>query len=322
MCQVHGCACAFVNPSLHIRLDGGNMRTTKRFSPKVLDRFLREERGTGTGPEYIPWHQVSRGDPSSSGRSHLMHWGSRLRELLSDGELGCQHFVVMLNDLEDCLEQYPLDIDNGSHLLNQYGHGSPLQTYPGTQTLADELKIKHPITTEKDRSAPWRATTDFVLIRRTPSGELFLTAIAFKPSSVTLSNRSKQLLSLEREYWLRRGATWLLITPELYHPYVDQNLKSTAPWAIFGDASRQARAVARAIAKENSSLSYSRVLDLIAERVGSILDAQNAFWKAVWSAELPIDLRIAFHPKLPLQYLTQPEFMALNPIYTGRSAWI
>ena len=63
------------------------MRTTKRFTPAVLDRFKREGRGTGIFQDYIPWHKVSRGDPASSGRSHLVIWRSRLRELLSDGEL-------------------------------------------------------------------------------------------------------------------------------------------------------------------------------------------------------------------------------------------
>lgn len=298
------------------------MRTTKRFTPSVLDRFKREGRGTGTYEKYQPWHKVSRGDPSSSGRSHLIIWRARLRELLSDGELGCQHFVTMLGDLEDCLEQYPLDLEDGSHLLNQFGQGNPLEICPGTQTLARELGIKHPITTEKDRSAPWTPSTDFVLIRRSPSGMLFLTAVAFKPLLKTLTKRARQLLSLEREYWLRRGATWLLVTPDLYHPYVDQNLKATAPWGIFGEASPQEQAVAASIARSNSWASFSKVIELIATRLGSQEDAQNAFWKAVWSCLLPVDLRIAFRPQLPLKYLTQQEFADLNPIAAGRTSWI
>lgn len=298
------------------------MRTTKRFTPAVLDRFKREGRGTGIFQDYIPWHKVSRGDPASSGRSHLVIWRSRLRELLSDGELGCQHFVVMLSDLEDCLEQYPLEYEDGSHLLSQYGQGNPHETYPGTQTLASELGIKHPLTTDRDRSAPWSASTDYVLIRHGAHGKLFLTAIAFKPSDQTLTKRAWQLLRLEREYWLRRGATWLLITPVLFHPYVDQNLKSTAPWVLFGEASTHAQVIAASIAKGNGWASYSQVIELVSERLGSRVDAQLAFWKAVWSAMLPVDLRIAFHPSQPLKYLTQQEFLDLNPILAGRSSWI
>lgn len=298
------------------------MRTTKRFTPTVLERFQREGRGTGTHKDYVPWHKVSRGDPASSGRSHLVNWRSRLRELLSDGELGCQHFVTMLNDLEDCLEQYPLEYQDGPHLLAGYGQGSPLAIYPGTGRLAQELGIKHPVTTEKGRSAPWRASTDFVLVRRRADGQLFLLAIAFKPSEKNLTKRAQQLLGLEREYWERRGAKWLLLTPSLFHHYVDQNLKSTAPWAILGEASTQAQEVAADIAKENSWASYSRVIELVSLRLGDGVDAQAAFWKAVWSAKLSVDLRIAFHPMLPLKYLSTEEFMALNPIYAGRTSWI
>lgn len=96
------------------------MRTTKRFTPKVLARFAREGRGTGIYEEYIPWHRVSRGDPASRGRSHLLEWKDRLRELLSDGELGAQLFAVMLPDLDDSLEQYRLEQEPSQHPLAAY----------------------------------------------------------------------------------------------------------------------------------------------------------------------------------------------------------
>lgn len=62
------------------------MRTTKRFTPHVLDRFRKLGRGTGTYQNYIPWQRVGRSDPSSMGRSHLQMWNGRQRELLSDQE--------------------------------------------------------------------------------------------------------------------------------------------------------------------------------------------------------------------------------------------
>src|SRR5690606_33296105 len=107
----------------------------------------------------------------------------------------------------------------------------------------------------------------------------------------SLTKRAKQLLSIEREYWLRRDATWVLVTPDLYHPYVDQNLKATAPWGISGEVSPQAQAVAVSIAKANSWASFSRIIELISARLGSHEQAQNAFWQAVWSGILPLDLR-------------------------------
>lgn len=81
------------------------MRTTKRFTPKVLARFKCQGRGTDTHQNYVPWHRVSCGDPASSGRSHLLMWRERLRELLLDGEHVAQLFATMLAYVDDVLEQ-------------------------------------------------------------------------------------------------------------------------------------------------------------------------------------------------------------------------
>ena len=87
------------------------MRTEKRFTPKVLERFQREGRGTGTYTDYVPWHRVSRGDPSSKGRSHLIVWMDRQRELLSDHEWGGLNFAGLVPGLIDLAEQFPISQD-------------------------------------------------------------------------------------------------------------------------------------------------------------------------------------------------------------------
>ena len=68
------------------------MRKTKRFTPELFKKFIESGRGVGTYERYIPFHRVSRRDPSSKGRSHLKLWKNRYRELLSDGELTALHF--------------------------------------------------------------------------------------------------------------------------------------------------------------------------------------------------------------------------------------
>ncbi len=120
------------------------MRTTKRFTPAVIARFIKQGRGQGTHADYAGWHRVTRGDPASSGRSHLLRWRGRLRDLLSDGELGAQLFVTMLPDVDDCLEQYGLSPEDDMHPLAVYGERDPLTLFPGTLKLADELGIRHP----------------------------------------------------------------------------------------------------------------------------------------------------------------------------------
>ena len=62
----------------------------------------------------------TRGDPASSGRSHLLKWRGRLRHLLSEGELGQQLFATMLPNLDDCLERGKGDVDPAPHLLSAY----------------------------------------------------------------------------------------------------------------------------------------------------------------------------------------------------------
>jgi hypothetical protein len=120
------------------------MRTTKRFTPAVLARFERQGRGTGTYEDYSAWHQVTRGDPASRGRSHLLNWKGRLIHLLSDGELGEQLFATMLRDLDDSLEQHKLTLDDSPHPLLAYGAPVSDELFPGTLRLAEELGIRHP----------------------------------------------------------------------------------------------------------------------------------------------------------------------------------
>jgi hypothetical protein len=81
------------------------MRTTKRFTPNVLIRYRKLNRGTGIFQNYIPWHRVGRSDPSSRGRSHLQMWNGRQRELLSDQEWVGFFFSTLVRDVNDIREQ-------------------------------------------------------------------------------------------------------------------------------------------------------------------------------------------------------------------------
>jgi hypothetical protein len=224
------------------------MRTTKRFTPAVLARFERQGRGTGTYEDYIGWHQVTRGDPASRGRSHLLNWKGRLIHLLSDGELGEQLFATMLPNLDDSLEQHKLTPEDSPHPLLAYGAPVSDELFPGTLRLAEELGIRHPKVYGKGESDDWVMTTDLVLVFDRPGEARTMLALAFKPKGWDKSRRAKQLLRLEREYWLRRGVPWLLITPELYDKRVLMTLRRIACWAIVDPVSPELRRVACEIA--------------------------------------------------------------------------
>ena len=109
------------------------MRTEKRFTPTVLERFSKEGRGTGTYADYTPWHRVSRGDPSSIGRSHLIVWRDRQRELLSDQEWSGLNFAGLVPNLVDLTEQFPLSQDSSSHELSRWHVGFETNQFPGTR---------------------------------------------------------------------------------------------------------------------------------------------------------------------------------------------
>jgi len=140
------------------------MRTTKRFTPAVLTRFEKHGRGTGTYEDYIGWHRVTRGDPASRGRSHILNWHGRLIDLLSDGELGEQLFATMLPNLDDSLEQHKLTPEDSPHPLLAYGAPVSEELFPGTLRLAEELGIRHPRVYGKGESGNWVLTTDLALV--------------------------------------------------------------------------------------------------------------------------------------------------------------
>lgn len=303
---------------------GETMRTTKRFTPKVLARFVREARGSGTYSDYIPWHRVSRGDPSSSGRSHLLMWRNRLRELLSDGELDKQLFASMLVGvgLDDVLEQFPLSNDDSQHILLRYGlqRDISLDKFPGTIGLAERLGIKHPKVREGGVTELWKPTTDFLLIFKSPSGSRQALAVAAKPNR-SLTIRQKQLLSLEREFWVVRGVPWLLITPDLYDLRVALTLRRIAPWALGKATDTDQKQLAAQVARESVGHTLTLVLERIASYLGNMDIAQRALWQCVWHGDLHIDLRRGWRPS-PLQFVSQEEFWTFNPIASRRSAWI
>lgn len=297
------------------------MRTTKRFTPKVIARFERQGRGTGTYADYRPWHGVSRGDPASQGRSHLLNWRGRLRELLSDGELGQQLFASMLPDLDDCLEQYKLSTESSPHLLAAYDIGTAPTLFPGTEELAKVLGIKHPRLHGDGTTELWRASTDLVLVLKPPQAPRRALALAFKPAGWRAPRREVELLRLEREFWVHRGTPWLLITPSLYDERVVLTLRRAACWALDEQVPQELLQFTHRIVRCSPFDSLTRVLERVAVEAGSLELAQRAFWQAAWKGYLPVDLRRGWRPHLPISLLSQDDFFALNPVASRRSAW-
>lgn len=297
------------------------MRTQKRFTPALMERFSKQGRGTGTFENYMPWHRVGRGDPSSIGRSHLMVWRSRQRELLSDGEWAGLLFATMLNDLIDVREQLSLALETGPHEMGDYDARFSGGHFPGTKRIARTLGLKHPRVNGEGHSADWVMTTDQVLLIRPQDGRFELLAVSYKPDRTALSKRARQLLAIEAAYWAARSVRWLLITPDLFDESVGLTLRRAAPWGLGTPVTPSDIRIAVGAAQDLLGHSLHHTLDALAIRLGDEDLAKRAFWQAVWSGALPLQLRRGWRPHLPLQLLDKRGFDALNPVTSRRTAW-
>lgn len=294
------------------------MRTTKRFTPGVLARFAKQNRGEGVFENYRPWHGVSRGDPSSRGRSHLLQWHGRHIDLLSDGEQVAALFSMQVPGIIDLREQFPIQQEHGAHELSAYQVGSTDLTFPGTVPLAEQLKIRHPAIGPKTERVQWVMTTDLLLTINTDHLQLY--AVSCKPNS-RLSKRSKQLLALEQAYWQIRAVRWLLITREVYDFRVALTLQRIVPWILGKPVSNSQLGVATEIAINMVGLPRNRVIDCVCREVGNMDLGLRAFWQAVFKGYIPMDLSVGWRPYEELRLLSKEDFWAQNPVVSGRSAW-
>ncbi|WP_172202583.1 TnsA endonuclease N-terminal domain-containing protein [Niveibacterium sp. COAC-50] len=297
------------------------MRTTKRFTPAVLRRFARQGRGTGTFGEYQAWHQVSRGDPASRGRSHIVCWRDFQLDLLSDKEKTLFLLASMRQDVVDARAQFPLALDTSSHELEAYGE-IRLARYPGIAQLASELKIRAPKLREGDDQAPWVSTTDLLLTVEQAPGVFAFIAVAFKYARELAAKRTKQLLQLEREYWLRRGVQWLMVTEALFDRRYAECLERVWWWALHCPVDNETLRNTAAIICRAAGQTQLHAIKQVARRTGDPMVAQHAFWQAIWCGAAPVDLRRGWRPHVPVHVLSVDGFRSLNPILCGRSAWI
>lgn len=297
------------------------MKTQKRFSPNLLDRYSALGRGSGSEKNYLPWHRVGRADPASIGRSHLQLWRGRQRELLSDLEWVTFLFATMLNGIVDIREQFPLSLEDSQHELSAQDDQASVTRYPGSVSTAENLQVKHPKVHGDGRSIHWVMTTDLLLTLRLPNGRRKLLAVAVKPDRAVDRTRTKELLAIEHVYWEKRGVQWLLITPKLYDGLVADTLRNCVPWSLGSPAKKAQIDFVVTSADKLRGRSLTAALTFLTAQFGSHEAAQRALWQTIWSGRLPIDLRRGWRPHEPLNLMAAADFWSLNPIASGRSIW-
>lgn len=234
------------------------------------------------------------------------------------------NFAGLIPNLVDLVEQFPLSQDGSPHELSRWQVGCGPKQFPGTREIAEKLGIKHPALTDGNLTHIWTSTTDLLLVLRNQRGGLELLAVSCKPSSV-LTERSKELLRLEKTYWAQREVDWLLITPEQYEKSVALTLRRTSPWGFDEPASEADIRVACQTVRSMPWHRYSDVMQHLTDRFGGEThrhEAQRALWQSVWRGLLPVDLRRGWRPCQPLTLLSPEAFASLNPIIARRSACI
>lgn len=299
------------------------MRTTKRFSPAVLERYSRDGRGTGVFQDYTAWHQVTRGDPTSKGRSHIMTLRGRHHDFLSDLERNFALFAWMNLRLVDLREQFPLALQPDHHELRAYSHRAPQRQFPGTQQIAQQLSIRHPVVRDKTSgdTAPWVLTTDLLATCKKGDGTLGLVALSCKYSKEELTGRQWQLLAVERAYWHARGVPWRLLTHDMAPALLVSTLNRTWHWGLISAPSEEQLQRAVSLGMRGHGLPLSTSLDRLASALGCMALAQEAFWRACWTGRLAADLRRSWRPTDPLVLIAPETFWQLNPVVVGRDAW-
>lgn len=301
------------------------MRKGKRFTPRLIKKWEEKlDRGEGVLESYIPWHQITRSDPSSRGRSHLLYCGKTKnnRHLLSDNENAVYGFTLMLNNAVDIREQYKLEIEPHMNALSRYSVSSSKYILVGTIIICQQLGIKHPILKNSGESEYWRFSTDILITVKTEENTFKLLAISIKDSAELTSKRTCNLLRVEKSYWEYEKADWLLITEKCYSRHVRDTIIRVMPWVNHPkqiDSSIKLRCTELCNSFHGKTVKYAT--SLIAEKLNVNLDeAILIFWQSVWSGLIPIDLSISRFVSDKITMISIAQFWSQNPIVARRSA--
>jgi hypothetical protein len=169
-----------------------------------------------------------------------------------------------------------------------------------TIALAAQLGVRYP--TYVGTQTPWVMTTDLVIIRKYPNGELGTLALAVKPWSALQpgargQERVMELLEVERAYWNHHGIQWLLVTDDDTPPCLMHNLLTVRPRRQDWKNPRQheyAHMLSALLLQQPPDLTFNQATILGSKHLQ--LDegqVRRSFGMAAWCHLLPLDFH---HP--------------------------
>lgn len=302
------------------------MRKAKRFTPALIRRYIDEGRGQGVHQNFTAFHQVGRADPPSRGTSSIIPARGQLStgHLLSVEEATVHEFTTMVPGVDDRRHQVRLSLDCHTNCLTEYSMWDDERIHPGTLDICRALHIKHPVLRRDGDLQDWIFTSDIVLTLLPRRQRRHMLAIAVKDVSFSqLKKRARNLLKIEREFWLVQGHRWILVTPECFSPEVAEAVMRYAGFAhraepIDGGLLDLGATAVKRHGPQNLTVHLYGLMD---EFRCDMERAQDLFWQGVWTRRLPIDWTSALWASDTIRFVSLAEFDTFNPVVSGRSAW-
>ena len=294
----------------------------KVFTAELIEKWNEGGiRGRGIFHEFQPWHQITRSDPASWGRSHLTYCPilARMRHQLSDGEQTVLGFGLMVPGVLDIREQFKLELHGHKCEASNYTINSNFYVDVGTVGIAKDLKIRYPRVSGKSGSSHWVMTSDFVLTI-SYNGHIKILSVAYKLHA-DLNKRTRDKLKIERKYWELERACWILITEQKFSRLVGDTVRRVLPWVLHPEQVSDDLKLQCSLLKEKiEGKTLTQALQIVENSL--LVDSYFSpviFWQTVWSGLLFLDLSLLKFPSEKINFLTYEEFWEQNPIVSRRS---
>lgn len=257
---------------------------------KIARRY-KEGRGSGTGPDYKPWHTV-QDVPSTGRRSRFLgRTAGRIHHALSDVETAAILEFDWDDEVTDIREQFPLDRDI-------------------TRRLAAGMGVRHP---RDPRTQVDIVVTTDVLVDHVRTGPQ---PYFVKPSSKLGERRVLEKLEIERRYWALKGLSLTVRTEREYpkdrfhnlawlHSYHDV---ARQPWPRTGYWRQRGADLLRRLAGADQSLELGALIERL-ERPGGGFETGEVLALFRWLAcqkMVRFDLGRRFDVRWPISALTLP----------------
>ncbi|KAA0889837.1 TnsA endonuclease N-terminal domain-containing protein [Oryzomonas rubra] len=264
------------------------MRKSSKPTYELVRKWIKRGDGQGEGRAYRPFFHVR--DVPSLGRSTMVHGlkTNRTHHYLSDIEFYHHICAEFCPDVVDIREQYAL------------------LPWEETQTIATQFGIIHP--RYPGTQVPIVMTSDIVLTTTKNT----LVVFCIKPSAVvdaaSPSPRMLEKLSIEKEFWRRRGIAWTISTERRISLVRARNLTNLRISMVSRELDWLNGFIAEFVALFPLFWGPHKNLDQILADVGKELDLPVKecfciFGRAVWLRLLTIDLEVPIDHFSPVRLI-------------------